>query len=84
MKLSLAAIMGSVAALLVAAAAPPKAIIFILADDFGHYNSGIYNDSSPVPTPNLRALANRGVILKRVGLFAVLGAQKAIPVQSFG
>lgn len=71
MRLADAAICAAVAvwATLVSAV-PPKAIVFILADDFGFYNSGIYNDSSPVPTPNLRALANRGVILNRVSYAA--------------
>ena len=46
-----------------ATAAPPKAIVFILADDLGYNEMGFMNSTRGLQTPNLDALAAGGVRL---------------------
>ena len=45
------------------AAAPPKAIVFILCDDLGYNEFGFRNSSRGLITPNVDALARGGVEL---------------------
>lgn len=42
-------------------AKPRPNIVIILADDLGYGDSGIYNDSSKIATPNIDALAKSGI-----------------------
>jgi arylsulfatase A-like enzyme len=44
-----------------ASAAPKPSIVFILADDLGYGDVGVYNPNSKIPTPRLDRLAAEGI-----------------------
>ena len=43
------------------AAAPRPHIVYILADDMGYGDVGVYNSESKIPTPNMDELAREGI-----------------------
>ncbi len=45
-------------------ASPPKVVLFVLADDFGHYETG-YDGNAAARTPTLDSLATAGLVLDR-------------------
>jgi len=57
------AVLAAFAAAPTAAAAAQPHLVFLLADDFGHYDSSVTNPDAPTPT--LKRLAQEGIVLDR-------------------
>ena len=65
---ALAAAVLPASAIVGATSSPPlgfkPSIVFFLADDFGHYNSG-WNGNAEARTPNIDALVKQGIVMDR-------------------